>query len=309
MLVKRIFLSLAITMIASVAIFAQANDVSDLIGGRASNGENALRNRGYAYVNGTKSGDRSYANWWNRNSRACINVITRNGRYESINSVAPGQCNQNGGWNGGNNGGGWNGGNNGGGRTSTPPSWAQGTFYSSDGITLSIGRDGRVQAVNGGQSYDGTFYNNRIYLNGDTSTISRNGNGVRTYNQSNGQYTNYSRTNNGGGWNGGNNGGGWNGGNNGSGGWNDDYGNWNGNGALSSPPSWARGKYRSPDGIELQIRSNGQVFVVNGGQTFYGRFYNNRIYLNGDASTIARTGNGFSTYNLNTRQTTYYSKP
>jgi hypothetical protein len=295
-------------MVSALGIAAQT-DVSDLVGSRTSNGESALRNRGYVYVNASNNNGRTYQNWWNPSSRSCINVVTRNNRYESINGASPSQCNQNGGWNGGNNGGnngGWNGGNgnwNGNGTTSTPPSWAQGTFYG-NGISLTIDRSGRVSVLNGGQSYYGTFYNNRIYLNGDTSTLSRNGNGIRTYNQSTGQTTNYSRDNNG--WNNGNNGGGWNGGNNGN--WNDDYGNWGGNGSMSAPPSWAQGRFSSPDGIELRIRKNGEVFVVNGGQTFYGRFYNNRIYLNGDASTISKTRNGFSTYNLNQRQTTYYTK-
>ena len=99
--------------------------------------------------------------------------------------------NGNGGWNGGNNGG-WGGSGNVG---PHPPSWAQGTFYSTDGsnISLTINRNGQVTAMVNGQMYYGNYYNGSLTLNGDTSTVSRNGNGIRTYNTSTRQTTNYRR--------------------------------------------------------------------------------------------------------------------
>lgn len=203
-----------------------------------------------------------------------------------------------GGWNGGpwnpgnpgNPGGGWNGGDNG--PTSTPPSWAQGTFYSQyPAITLTINRNGRVTAVNNGQTFYGRFYRNMIYLNGDTSTITRSGNGVRTYNRNTGATTDYSRNS----WGGNNpgNGGGW------------------GEGPASAPPSWARGNFINVNGsqqILLTIESNGRVVVVNNGQTYYGRYYQNLLYLNGDVSTVSRSGNGIQTYNRNNGQYTTYRR-
>ena len=190
-----------------------------------------------------------------------------------------------GGWNGGP----WNPGNPGGGQTSTPPAWAQGTFYSTNGtnITLTIARNGRVTVVNGGQTFYGTYFRNNLTVNGDTSTVSRNGNGIRTYNRSTGQTTDYSRS----GWGGG-------------------TGPGFGGGNTSVPPSWAQGSFYATNNgsILLTISNNGQVTVVNGGQTFYGTYYNGSITLNGDVSTVTRNGNGIRTYNQSTGQTTNYRR-
>ncbi len=81
------------------------------------------------------------------------------------------------------------------GPVSTPPTWARGTFYSTNGsnIMMSIGSDGRVSVTNTGQVYYGRYYSGRIYLNNDVSTVSRNGRGIRTYNQNNGETTDYRR--------------------------------------------------------------------------------------------------------------------
>lgn len=185
-------------------------------------------------------------------------------------------------------GGGWGGGGGGGGQTSRPPSWAVGTFYSAyPSITLTINSNGRIDVVNQGQSYQGRFYNNRIYLNNDVSTIQRWGNGIRTYNQSTGQTTDYSR-----------------GGGSGPG-WGD-----NGNGPTTPPPSWAVGNFRSVNNedIRLQIDRNGRITVNNSGSVFYGRYYGGQIYLNNDVSTVSQNGNGIQTYNRNTGQTTVYRR-
>ena len=81
------------------------------------------------------------------------------------------------------------------GPTSNPPNWARGTFYSDgyDQIILTINGNGRVTVVNNGQTYYGRYHNGRIYLNNDVSDVSRDGNGIRTYNRSNGQTTAYRR--------------------------------------------------------------------------------------------------------------------
>lgn len=197
-----------------------------------------------------------------------------------------------GGWNGG--GGGWNGGgggwNGGGGPTSNPPSWATGTFYSrnsADQITLNIEPNGRVTVTNNGQPYYGTFYRNQITVNGDVSDVIRDGNAVRTYNRSTGETTRYTRN----GWGGGG-------------------GGWDGGGNTSRPPSWAQGTFYSTNGdpITMSIDSGGRVTLVNGGQTYYGSYYNDTITLNGDTSTVTQTRRGISTYNRNTGQTTQYRR-
>ena len=92
--------------------------------------------------------------------------------------------------------GGGGGGDDAGGPTSNPPSWARGTFYSAnsyDNISLTINANGRVTVVNNGQAYYGRYYNGQIYLNNDVSDVARDGNGIRTYNRSNGQTTVYRR--------------------------------------------------------------------------------------------------------------------
>lgn len=186
------------------------------------------------------------------------------------------------------NGGGWNGGgggNSGGGNTGTPPNWARGTFYSTNGsgTTLTINQNGTVSASVDNQTYYGTYYRNEITLNNDVSTLSRNGDGVRTYNRNTGQTTNYSRNNNGGGSGGGN---------------------------SSSPPNWARGTFYSTNGnnVQLTINASGSVTAIVDGQTFYGTYNQGSILLNNDSSTVSRNGNGIRTYNRNTGQTTNYRR-
>ena len=198
-----------------------------------------------------------------------------------------------GGWNGG---GQWNGGNGGGwngsGEMSSPPNWAVGTFYSTNGtkISLTLEASGRATVVNAGQTYYGTYNRGNLWLNGDSSNVRRNGNGIETYNRNTGQTTVYSRS----GW----------GGNGGNG------GGWNGSGEMSSPPNWAVGTFYSTNGtnISLTLDASGRATVVNAGQTYYGTYNRGNLWLNGDSSNVRRNGNGIETYNRNTGQTTVYSR-
>lgn len=246
--------------------------------------------------------------WWNSRNQV-QEVVSASQNVNTMMNVLPFRRNLESQWNGlrndintladtfdlpGLNGGGWNGGpgnpgnpGNGGIGTSTPPTWAQGTFYSTNGaqISLTINRNGQVTVINGGQTYYGTYFRNNLTVNGDVSTVSHHGNGIRTYNRSTGQTTDYSRN----GWGG---------------------GPGVGNGNTSIPPSWAQGSFYSTNNgaISLTITGNGQVTVVNGGVTYYGTYYNGSIILNGDASTVTRNGNGIRTYNRNTGQTTNYRR-
>ncbi len=200
-----------------------------------------------------------------------------------------------GGWNGGNNGGGWNGGNNGGnngggwngnGQTSAPPSWARGTFYGTapDGsqITLTLANNGQVTAlVNGSPSY-GTYFRNSININGASSRVTRENNGLRTTRMDNGEVINYYRNGFGDGNNGGN-GGGWNGGNNGN-----------------RPSSWAVGSFvaQNPQNggtIYLTVSNDGQVTVNMDGNMSYGTLSGNSLSINGATATVSRNGNGIRT--------------
>lgn len=169
-------------------------------------------------------------------------------------------------------GGGWTGGGGGGGgQTSRPPNWARGTFYSSyPSVTMTISDNGQVQSNIGGQIYYGRFYNGAIYANNEVATVSRSGNGIRTYNRTSGQSIDFSR---GGGGDG-------------------------GGGPVTNPPSWAVGTFTAQNGnIRMTITRNGQVTSVVNGQTFTGRYYAGSIYANGEVANVTQDNNGIRTYN------------
>lgn len=89
---------------------------------------------------------------------------------------------------GGGGGGNWDG------PTSTPPSWAIGTFVSSGDTRMTIDRNGRVTSYSGGQTYYGRYYYGNIHdQNGLVWTITQDRNGFRTTNRSSNQTFNYRR--------------------------------------------------------------------------------------------------------------------
>ena len=195
-----------------------------------------------------------------------------------------------GGWQGGNNGGGWNNGMGGGGRPVRPPTWAVGTFYSTNGtneIQLTIGADGYASVINDGQTYQGKYTRNGLWVNGDSSTLQQTRNGLRTYNKSQGVWTNYRRNRN-----------------NGGGGVDPNMG--------SRPPTWAIGTFvpNSISDMSMTIDAAGRVTVYRDGQTYYGTYngQNNTLNLNNDMSTVTQSGRGIRTYNSRTGETTNYRR-
>jgi hypothetical protein len=182
---RLIFAALAICTLFAITAAAQTpRDVQDLVGARAAGGESQLMRRGYSFVKTQKGDDRAWSNWWNRRTSTCITVVTRDGRYDSITTSPAFDCNRS-----GSSGGGFGGGD----RTSTPPRWAQGTFYSNNPrATLTIDPSGRVTSLSYGRTTYGRYYLNRIYLDNDTLTVSRYRDGIRTYNARTRQTTDYS---------------------------------------------------------------------------------------------------------------------
>lgn len=288
----------ALVLLTGVSVFSQSTpgDVADLVGARASSGESELRSRGYRFVKTDKGGGRSYSFWWRSNTSTCLSVVTLDGRYDSIVSVGPADCNQ---YSGGNSGGNWNNNNNGG--QINPPSWARGTFYGTgpggEQITLTISNNGSVTAsVNGSPSYGSFTRGNYINLGGASASVTRNGNGITTTRTDNGERISYSRNS----WNSGNSGnsGGWNQGNNGS---------------QINPPSWARGTFfgTGPGGeqITLTISNNGSVTASVNGSPSYGSFTRgNYINLGGATSQVTRNGNGITTTRTDNRERISYSR-
>lgn len=186
-------------------------------------------------------------------------------------------------------GGGWNGGpgnpGNPGGGTSRPPSWAVGTWYwvQGSGRSFTIDSSGRVTENLGGATNYGSYNRGSIYLNGNQSTVTRISNGIRTYNLSTGETSDYTRTNTYPGGGGGN---------------------------VSNPPSWAVGTWRwvQGGGRQFTIQPDGRVIENINGRISYGTFYNGILTLNGNDSEVRRTRNGIQTYNRTTGETSDYRR-
>jgi hypothetical protein len=98
---KQGFLSgVAMVVVASLmlagtsAVASTPGDVRDLVGARASSGENELANRGYSLNHSQQGDDRTWGYWWNRDSKQCITVATVDGRYDAITATPSADCNQ-----------------------------------------------------------------------------------------------------------------------------------------------------------------------------------------------------------------------
>lgn len=182
-------------------------------------------------------------------------------------------------------GGGWGGG----GQTSTPPSWAQGTFYGNapngTQIILTLERSGRATANIGGSMTYGTYYQGYLSMNGNRARVQQSGNGFQTVSTMNGETIYYSRNNSGGGW----------------------------GGNQTRPPSWARGTFygTAPNGtrITMTINNDGRISANVGGGMSSG-YYQSGDYINIDGNTarIYRQGDGFRTVSTANNETIYYSK-
>lgn len=275
-MIKKVFyFTLVLAAFSSAQVFGQdtPSDIRYLVGARASSAEDGLRRAGFEFVKTTEGGDRKWSNWWSNSRNVCITVTTYDGRYQSIITSPALDCNRSGGptWGGGNN------------QTSTPPSWAQGTFYSSSpSVTMTINRNGQVTSVINGQTFYGRFYRGSIYAGNEVATVTRSGNGIRTYNRTTGQTIEFGRNFNGGG---------------------------GGNSQTSTPPSWARGTfYSSNPNVTMTIANNGQVTSIVEGQSYYGRYYNGTIYSQDSSATVSRTSNGIRTYNTTSGQTINFSR-
>jgi hypothetical protein len=185
-----------------------------------------------------------------------------------------------------------------GGRSQDAPSWARGTWYWMNGPDrrMTIDNNGRISLNTAGQTTYGVYYDGKIYLDGNASTITRIGNNIRTYNENTGESSDYSRNQ----WRGGNN----NGGNNNGG-----YGNNNGDNSENAP-DWARGTWYWMNGPDrtMTIDNNGSISLNTAGQTTYGRYWRGKIFLDGNTSTVTKVGNNIRTYNENTGESSDYSR-
>lgn len=221
----------------------------------------------------------------------CVNVsgeesdLRRNNwdnRISSIRRVS-------GGGGGGNPGGGW------GGPAINPPNWAVGTFYGNapNGmqVTLTISGNGSVTAIVNGQSSYGSFIRgNNLFMNGATSRVTRQGNGIRTVRNDNRERIDYVRTGGDGGAGGGSN-----------------------PGNQIAPPSWARGTFFgiAPNGarITLTISWTGAVTANINGQFSYGSFtQGNMLEMGGAFSRVTSISRGIRTVRTDTGERIDYRR-
>ena len=86
--------ALAAVLIFTQAALAQdpAPGLQDLVGARGGSGEEALRERGYKFVKGEKSGAGSYTYWRQARTGQCIVVRTAEGRYQSLVTALNASC-------------------------------------------------------------------------------------------------------------------------------------------------------------------------------------------------------------------------
>jgi len=279
--------------------------------GGTTNNERRIVDRFENAVDRLRSRFNSGSNWWvNKtevqavmNEASQVNVMMNNERYarplerqwrdlrRDINKLADtyelqGLGGNNGIGNGGGNGN-WNGGG-----MSRPPGWAVGTWYWVQGPNRSFTLDanGVVTENAGGYGGRGTYNRGAIYLNGNRSTVTRTSTGIRTYNESTGETSDYTRGNNGGVYDGGG------------------YNPGIGDGNMTRPPSWALGTWSWVQGYGRQftIEANGRVVEDINGRVSYGSYNNGVIMLNGNSSTVTRTRNGIRTYNQSTGETSDY---
>lgn len=182
-----------------------------------------------------------------------------------------------------------------------PPDWAVGTFYGTDQagrrITITIARNGSVNADANGTAFFGAFTRgNTLSFADGTSRVTREGNGFWTTRNSNGERTFFSRSGYG------------SGGGVGGGGGVGIEGN------RINPPSWAVGTFygTDPSGarVVLTISSNGAVAATaNGGAPFYGSFIRgNYLRMDDGESRVTREGNGFWTTHTGNGKRIFYSR-
>ncbi|QIG54353.1 hypothetical protein G6N82_09515 [Altererythrobacter sp. BO-6] len=75
-----------------------AGDLSDLVGARAGQAENAVQSRGFTYITGHEGKHSTmHTYWWNSRDKACVHIKTSDGRYESITDATNADCHQSGG--------------------------------------------------------------------------------------------------------------------------------------------------------------------------------------------------------------------
>jgi hypothetical protein len=69
---------------AQVRVGESVSNLEDLVGARAGQAENTLRDRGYVWVKATQQADSAYSNWRETRTGNCVAIRTTDGRYAAI---------------------------------------------------------------------------------------------------------------------------------------------------------------------------------------------------------------------------------
>lgn len=71
---------------------ASVDRLSDLVGAKAGQAENALKQRGYQFVKSSPASDAVYSYWREAKTNYCVTIRTEQGRYASIVYATPADC-------------------------------------------------------------------------------------------------------------------------------------------------------------------------------------------------------------------------
>ncbi|MCB2051876.1 MAG: hypothetical protein KDE63_10645, partial [Novosphingobium sp.] len=90
--------AIAVMMPVGAALARPPAELSDLEGMRASSGESVLQARGYRSAGGKTQGGQKWTYWYNKNaSNPCVGIVTRNGRFDTVQGFEKSECNKGGG--------------------------------------------------------------------------------------------------------------------------------------------------------------------------------------------------------------------
>jgi hypothetical protein len=84
--------SAAAEPVAAPPAAAPPAGVADLVGLKGRDGESELLSRGYVFHHGAEAKDGKLTAWWNAGAKACLEVLTRDGRYAAIKSLPEADC-------------------------------------------------------------------------------------------------------------------------------------------------------------------------------------------------------------------------
>ncbi|MEX0270537.1 hypothetical protein AB3R30_15445 [Leptolyngbyaceae cyanobacterium UHCC 1019] len=80
------------TQASNVQVGDPVPGLNDLVGARAGQAENAVRQRGYRFIKTIPSGEAVFSNWWEAGTNSCVSIRTAEGRYASIVYATPADC-------------------------------------------------------------------------------------------------------------------------------------------------------------------------------------------------------------------------